>query len=112
MRRVLAVVVMGVLPILINVFPLHSLYRRPEYKTVTVTIERHPDNRRLVISWKSATGISGSSSYQLEGEQSPTKFQKFIEVTPGDYSFQACLMRGTQTKCVSQPASVLGGLND
>lgn len=72
--------------------------QQPCFIRTVVTVSRHPDNRWLVLSWGSETGLSGSSFYQLDGEQTPAKFDKRLEVSPGDYLITACVYRLPQLR--------------
>ena len=82
----------------------------PCFVRTVITVERHPDNRWLVLAWSSETGLSGSSFFQLDGEQAPAKFDKHVEVSPGGYLISACVYRLPQERfCDREEVEVNSG---
>lgn len=87
-------------PVRLRVSP--SVAQAPATLTVVATVQKHRHNRLLRLSWMGTDGSGGSSYFQLGNRSRTYFFREIHNVSAGDYTFEATLVRGNRRSCVWQ----------
>lgn len=91
-------------PVTLDLLPqifVCSPNEKPQIR-IRATVAKNADNREVKMSWQSADGESGSSAIQMEGENSPSVFTIFRNVTCGNYDISVCVHRTTTKFCTAK----------
>lgn len=98
----------------VSFFVPQQIYSAPAQVLVIVTVERHPDHRKLVIAWESSRGEGRSSDFQLDGDKAKRKFQYWAKgVKAGKVTFTATVIDNMDKKTViKSPIIRVTGIED